>query len=57
MKAYQQPLGYRKLYSFEMIRTTNESLNDLKKNLEFCSKTDSEGFEYYLVYVKLKDII
>lgn len=31
-------------------------MNDLKKNLDFCSKSDLEGFEYYLVSVILKEV-
>lgn len=40
-----------------MIHTTYESMNELKKNFDFSSKSDFESFEYYLVYVKLKEII
>lgn len=36
--------------------TTNESLNDIKRNPEFFPKSDFEGFGYYLISVKLKEV-
>jgi len=57
VKKFQQSLRHRKCPPFEIIYTTNESLNDLKNNFEFFSKSDFEGFECNLVYEKLKDFI